>query len=215
MTARERSFNPSVGILGVQASNSLRCPGSKILRFNPSVGILGVQAGWCTYGKPGASWFQSLGRDSGCSSGPTGTRESVTADSFNPSVGILGVQAFGRRFVLAALRFVSIPRSGFWVFKPAGTPAKPAGCSWFQSLGRDSGCSSFRVRRMSGSVVCVSIPRSGFWVFKPLSCALSSNSTTSFNPSVGILGVQAGTSPRQTTPTASFNPSVGILSVQA
>ena len=62
---------------------------------------------------------------------------------------------------------VSIPRSGFWVFKLEETgPTDP---------GPD----------------LVSIPRSGFWVFKPALRAVLVSQSASFNPSVGILGVQA------------------------
>ena len=61
----------------------------------------------------------------------------------------------------------------------------------------------------------VSIPRSGFWVFKPVIVLPGSSNCVSFNPSVGILGVQA--TPAESTPDtpSSFNPSVGILGVQA
>ena len=86
--------------------------------------------------------------------------------SFNPSVGILGVQAACSECGLPFYSLVSIPRSGFWVFKrparPAATAATPRfnpsvgilgvqaalkDCNvgkkpLFQSLGRDSGCSS-------------------------------------------------------------------------
>ena len=133
--------------------------------FNPSVGILGVQArqralGWCRISR-----FQSLGRDSGCSSLWT-----------LPSV--------------LEYTFVSIPRSGFWVFK-LSHPLAFLGVSVsfnpsvgilgvqarlpyylhvivisFQSLGRDSGCSSQHTDGSGGQHHQVSIPRSGFWVFK-------------------------------------------------
>ena len=63
-----RRFNPSVGILGVQAPVYETLAVRWWEGFNPSVGILGVQA--------------RLGDD----------REQRTS-SFNPSVGILGVQA--------------------------------------------------------------------------------------------------------------------------
>ena len=85
--------------------------------FNPSVGILGVQAERGEYAYEEMEKFQSLGRDSGCSS-----------DDETAFV----------RLVIA----VSIPRSGFWVFK------HPCTRHWPSGGGR------------------VSIPRSGFWVFK-------------------------------------------------
>ena len=111
-------------------------------------------------------WFQSLGRDSGCSSG-------------------------GLVLSSLAAHHVSIPRSGFWVFKrdrldlhhlilagfnPSvgilGVQAslvkiRPAVGLVFQSLGRDSGCSSYPAAAGLGLGGEVSIPRSGFWVFKP------------------------------------------------
>ena len=115
-----------------------------VVGFNPSVGILGVQAG---------------------QAGGTAAQRASGA-SFNPSVGILGVQAAAVRGAGDPSRIVSIPRSGFWVFKlgpscprprrrrgfnpsvgilgvqatmPISTPNHSSG---FQSLGRDSGCSS-------------------------------------------------------------------------
>ena len=96
-TAISNRFNPSVGILGVQARFAL-CPGSRMLLF------------------------QSLGRDSGCSSHEA-EQEAIEE------------------------REVSIPRSGFWVFKPKRAAGRSWPLPWFQSLGRDSGCSSFRFPR--------------------------------------------------------------------
>ena len=86
--------------------------------------------------------FQSLGRDSGCSSQP------------------------GADTVLGEAE-VSIPRSGFWVFKLSKRAALLPGLNTFQSLGRDSGCSSANKSTGAGAA------------------------GRSFNPSVGILGVQA------------------------
>ena len=110
---------------------------------------------------------------------------------------------------------VSIPQSGFWVFKPLALPAygftkdcfnpsvgilgvqASSVSSWkarwgsFQSLSRDSGCSSACWRRSSAWPTPVSIPQSGFWVFKPPARPRSRRGLWSFNPSVGILGVQA------------------------
>ena len=163
--------------------------GRGYLGFNPSVGILGVQASKCIMLIAPLSLFQSLGRDSGCS-------------SHNPNLCAAWKSA------------VSIPRSGFWVFKLALSPVITCGNRKFQSLGRDSGCSSYikglpcggnpmfqslgrdsgcsssassapvpasvrfqslgRDSGCSSSLPCwlvraavfVSIPRSGFWVFK-------------------------------------------------
>ena len=136
--------------------------------------------------------------------------------SFNPSVGILGVQAGRAPRPRRSEGTVSIPRSGFWVFKPRNTPANvllygsfnpsvgilgvqaeygdlAPGTSWqFQSLGRDSGCSSPKGTPCRAWAMPVSIPRSGFWVFKPSHPAPPRRRWKCFNPSVGILGVQAG-----------------------
>ena len=263
LLGRPAGFNPSVGILGVQAGIRSRTRGSKRFvsipqsgfwvfkpaggrrglgsrrSFNPSVGILGVQAVDQNDYSGSVGVFQSLSRDSGCSS-PYVCR--------GKSVG----------------RGVSIPRSGFWVFKPVerrfnlisqicfnpsvgilGVQARQqqpgaAADPQFQSLGRDSGCSSswdWLARKRS---LVVSIPRSGFWVFKRSGCSLVHSPVRSFNPSVGILGVQAaGAEARRghahavSIPRsgfwvfkrkgsamagwsiAGFNPSVGILGVQA
>ena len=61
----------------------------------------------------------------------------------------------------------------------------------FQSLGRDSGCSSLCAVLECYCFHVVSIPRSGFWVFKPEGQDAARTHRPSFNPSVGILGVQA------------------------
>ena len=90
----------------------------------------------------------------------------AAAGGFNPSVGILGVQALGTKGDSQVLSRVSIPQSGFWVFKhilsrvvslelPSFNPSvgilgvqakvlkvQPSRRRWFQSLSRDSGCSS-------------------------------------------------------------------------
>ena len=110
------SFNPSVGILGVQAGSSRKCP-IRSTCFNPSVGILGVQAGTWTDEGGGIYSFQSLGRDSGCSSVFVYGCHQSSLPRFNPSVGILGVQA-------------------------SAEDQQWSGMYLFQSLGRDSGCSS-------------------------------------------------------------------------
>ena len=62
---------------------------------------------------------------------------------------------------------------------------------WFQSLGRDSGCSSLVGEPIGYNDIAVSIPRSGFWVFKHPNPSQTGVQLRSFNPSVGILGVQA------------------------
>ena len=279
-------FNPSVGILGVQAqtyrSMSIRFSTVSIPRsgfwvfkrricridrfsfscFNPSVGILGVQAAKSAGSGLHTAKFQSLGRDSGCSSlilsngQPTYTMfQSLGRDSGCSSVArraagcsVREFQSLGRDSGCSSLALtsmglgsslVSIPRSGFWVFKLPGSSWYPASytsfnpsvgilgvqawtcqdCRWqaeeFQSLGRDSGCSSPQIRQGMGDPTRVSIPRSGFWVFKPGRGPNGLHGHPSFNPSVGILGVQARAAPDRPGRTTGFNPSVGILGVQA
>ena len=85
--------------------------------FNPSVGILGVQADGAIDDLVTLVEFQSLGRDSGCSSFAPVRPAPAQVDCFNPSVGILGVQACSRNESFLVISIVSIPRSGFWVFK--------------------------------------------------------------------------------------------------
>ena len=158
------SFNPSVGILGVQASATRASPGTSPC-FNPSVGILGVQAGRAQPARAAGHKFQSLGRDSGCSSSAmlwSSSRSSCVSiprsgfwvfkrwrprssrrflPRFNPSVGILGVQALrscarSRKYS----QFQSLGRDS-GCSSENGAPTK-AVVRQFQSLGRDSGCSS-------------------------------------------------------------------------
>ena len=160
------------------------------------------------------SMFQSLGRDSGCSS---------LNRIMDGNVSLI----------------VSIPRSGFWVFKQRreeATAAPPRGFNpsvgilgvqamimvgllsvvrRFQSLGRDSGCSSEYSAHPATSLLSVSIPRSGFWVFKQTAGASTPTASSRFNPSVGILGVQASQTGVHPPLRIRFNPSVGILGVQA
>ena len=134
---------------------------------------------------------------------------------------------------------VSIPRSGFWVFKHVGgflpcyavngfnpsvgilgVQAGPVSAEYgdlaeFQSLGRDSGCSSPILTGIGEGDIAVSIPRSGFWVFKRLYVPAVDVGDPRFNPSVGILGVQAAFVRSFVCSFGGFNPSVGILGVQA
>ena len=85
---------------------------------------------------------------------------------FNPSVGILFIQAY-------------VP----------DTYADVVGR--FQSLGRDSVHSSGAESGYGRPLSLVSIPRSGFCSFKPIAIALIMNVEQCFNPSVGILFIQA------------------------
>ncbi len=163
---RQGRFNPSVGILFVQAPRAdlrsepspcvsiprsgfclfkppLHPPGPGRRRsFNPSVGILFVQAARLRTSRHACGPFQSLGRDSVCSS--------------QAIYGFLSVSDN-----------VSIPRSGFCLFKPTRTPPR------------------------TRSLKPVSIPRSGFCLFKPGRRVQLHIGRLGFNPSVGILFVQA------------------------
>ena len=182
--------------------------------FNPSVGILGVQAGRVIEEWPPELRFQSLGRDSGCSSIYTNFTRILYMDSFNPSVGILGVQAGATTARRPGTKRFN-PSVGILGVQAGRGRRRSSRTTSFQSLGRDSGCSSPDTTVELTADSDVSIPRSGFWVFKHFSVSQRCGTRSCFNPSVGILGVQAP--PRQTrkeTPQC-FNPSVGILGVQA
>ena len=137
--------------------------------------------------------------------------------SFNPSVGILFIQAFSLHY-------------------------RRRNMDEFQSLGRDSVHSSELGHPGPAGLfgqAAVSIPRSGFCSFKP-GCGCSDDiGCPGFNPSVGILFIQAGTGDRPmiiivvSIPRSGFcsfkpigglvdlatgkrfNPSVGILFIQA
>ena len=110
--------------------------------------------------------FQSLGRDSVHSSLTWRAILLLAVGRFNPSVGILFIQAFKPTYYCETR-----PR--------------------FQSLGRDSVHSSMVDGGGYGQLGNVSIPRSGFCSFKHLYIASSSAFILGFNPSVGILFIQA------------------------
>ena len=110
--------------------------------------------------------FQSLGRDSVHSS------RIYTDDSEHATI-------------------VSIPRSGFCSFKPGAVGVVDVGGKTFQSLGRDSVHSSLHSRRVEDTARAVSIPRSGFCSFKPFAHISPRQAPPCFNPSVGILFIQA------------------------
>ena len=140
LTVYSDCFNPSVGILGVQA-----CPPEGIPSLAQQFQSLGRDSGcssWFVKKVPNQKYlFQSLGRDSGCSS------NLATAQAMEEPA-------------------VSIPRSGFWVFKLVSSLSIVGPLTLFQSLGRDSGCSSALDALTQAGIYDVSIPRSGFWVFK-------------------------------------------------
>ena len=209
------SFNPSVGILGVQASGLSRYRYGKA-KFQSLGRDSGCSSSSAECDRRFIQLFQSLGRDSGCSS-----LQSPVATATWPMFQSLGRDSGCSSCLGCAqaddVRVVSIPRSGFWVFKllhrflprdiiPSFNPSvgilgvqasqfsfPDRSFSGFQSLGRDSGCSSFSLLGLLVSGSVVSIPRSGFWVFKQVGIAVGACGVGSFNPSVGILGVQACT----------------------
>ena len=57
-------FNPSVGILFIQATRMVWRAHQRAISFNPSVGILFIQANVLRFSHCQSSMFQSLGRDS-------------------------------------------------------------------------------------------------------------------------------------------------------
>jgi len=85
-------FNPSVGILFIQASRRQQ-PQERQRCFNPSVGILFIQAEYPEGTEQTQHQFQSLGRDSVHSSSRQGQPIPSISPGFNPSVGILFIQA--------------------------------------------------------------------------------------------------------------------------
>ena len=109
--------------------------------FNPSVGILGVQA-------------------------RSAEREHLHFGSFNPSVGILGVQAFLKSWRRGTNNDVSIPQSGFWVFKHVDSRGSE---DFYDCFNPSVGILGVQAGNINALLMA----------------------QYSFNPSVGILGVQA------------------------
>jgi len=158
--------------------------------FNPSVGILFIQAPSLSWMNLGFFWFQSLGRDSVHSSPPPlnvqgmmipvsiprsgfcsfklglGGGYCCPIRGFNPSVGILFIQACLFHQVEEAMEeFQSLGRDS--VHSSHVHHCHPASHGQqFQSLGRDSVHSSFRCGYLARAPHVVSIPRSGFCSFK-------------------------------------------------
>ncbi len=87
--------------------------------------------------------------------------------------------------------YVSIPRSGFWVFKLCLPVLSSADHPRFNPSVGILGVQARDLETANKALAHVSIPRSGFWVFKPRPCRPPPPHLRSFNPSVGILGVQA------------------------
>ena len=159
--------------------------------FNPSIGILVVQTKrQAALGKE-SKRFQSLNRDSGCSDCARGHTCAAAFSSFNPSIGILVVQTRPIIDGQTGHESVSIPQSGFWLFRPVTLQFQAGGkggfnpsigilvvqtifsssdspfLRQFQSLNRDSGCSDHSGRGTEKEKNMVSIPQSGFWLFRP------------------------------------------------
>jgi len=165
------SFNPSVGILFIQAAfeeweGSLRTEvsiprsgfcsfkraqrgqsGGRMGRFNPSVGILFIQAGALSECRP--TWA-----------------------SFNPSVGILFIQASRSvLFHFAKMGFQSLGRDSVHS-SPALSRQHPLQCGFNPSVGilfiqAEQGWEDGYHEGRG-----VSIPRSGFCSFKPIECEM-------------------------------------------
>ena len=209
-----RGFNPSVGILFIQAERA--CAGSDTQTgFNPSVGILFIQAlsevPCCRN-----PFSVSIPRSGFCSFKLCGKhRRLFLLQRFNPSVGILFIQAsrpltldevlgefqsLGRDSVHSSL-VVSIathltspsfnPSVGILFIQATARATNPVRSPKFQSLGRDSVHSSTGMPHTSALSSVVSIPRSGFCSFKPHSFAINCSARLWFQSSVGILFIQA------------------------
>ena len=87
-------------------------------------------------------------------------------ECFNPSIGILVVQTGRLAVGILERPLVSIPQSGFWLFRLGDGVRILLRRTAFQSLNRDSGCSDEPVRCERGDDLAVSIPQSGFWLFR-------------------------------------------------
>ncbi len=159
--------------------------------------------------------FQSLGRDSVCSSTNYPHDFPPVWYVSIPRSGFCLFKLIGAWHIQPIRAEVSIPRSGFCLFKhhrhcrranqlPGFNPS--VGILFVQALRIDNGI---------GGREEVSIPRSGFCLFKPEIPHHRPIARRCFNPSVGILFVQAKSAHARGTATWSFNPSVGILFVQA
>ena len=196
------------------------------------------------------SRFQSLGRDSVHSSSQRRRRlaRSVVvsiprsgfcsfkpADRARPGAEAATFQSLGRDSVHSSLQ-----ADGRLFIQASALHCQSGPRIEFQSLGRDSVHSSGCGALLPSGESPVSIPRSGFCSFKPLNPATVLAAMKGFNPSVGILFIQAATrkgrkyayemfqslgrdsvhsSKSHCYPLArsspSFNPSVGILFIQA
>jgi len=141
-----------------------------------------------------------------------------------PRSGFCSFKLHHKKMTIVPLLSVSIPRSGFCSFKRCGRPVaqyvetgfnpsvgilfiqapKVSGLAicrmTFQSLGRDSVHSSARGMRIHPHYKTVSIPRSGFCSFKLEITGCGMLPSRCFNPSVGILFIQASLAFRRWPP---------------
>ncbi len=176
MSDKRHSFNPSVGMAGVQAIAGRAPPrlddlvsipqsgwrGFKLERHYPGRVLRAVsipQSGWRGFkrftirGLSGAGGeFQSLSRDGGGSSSSSPMRWVRSARGFNPSVGMAGVQALTPLAPWKDVgKFQSLSRDG------GGSSACKLSELWkfceFQSLSRDGGGSSDACGRVDHSQV--------------------------------------------------------------
>ena len=134
-----------------------------------------------------------------------------------------GFQSLGRDSVhssllssgtLLRMNIVSIPRSGFCSFKLSEADLREACLIRFQSLGRDSVHSSLAPRNRSRALPGFN-PSVGILFIQAFAYRLPRIAPDSFNPSVGILFIQAAFIPMIANTQLCFNPSVGILFIQA
>ena len=159
--------------------------------FNPSVGILFIQAAYYVLLSVLPDCV-SIPRSGFCSFKPIDLMaKQYHCHCFNPSVGILFIQASSP----------AAPGSRDKKFQSLGRDSVHSSVRWnqgvveslrmFQSLGRDSVHSSRRRHAPPWVGVEVSIPRSGFCSFKLGFSGFIVPGTGCFNPSVGILFIQA------------------------
>ena len=150
--------------------------------FNLLGEILFVQASWLCLHQWHKVWFQSLGRDSVCSSSGLYQLLTAGAGGFNLLGEILFVQAFGKR-------------------------SQQNEQETFQSLGRDSVCSSVVLVNLAQDVLVVSISWARFCLFKRHPGEYHRRPHNGFNLLGEILFVQA----RRREPRKSVMPSFQSL----
>ena len=158
--------------------------------FNPSVGILFIQA-LRPFPRRTRAQPVSIPRSGFCSFKP----QSISLATprmwcFNPSVGILFIQAV--RCACCTTRVASFnPSVGILFIQANHRGGQRPDQGPFQSLGRDSVHSSWLPLPVGPVLEVVSIPRSGFCSFKRSQSMPIVPVISCFNPSVGILFIQA------------------------